>query len=451
MSTENVLLVTVDSLRPDHVGCYGYEQATTPTIDDLAADSVQFTQAAANGTSTPPSFAAILSSTHPLMYGGWRYLVDDRPLIARELGEAGFATVAFHSNPHIGKTRNHDNGFETFIDTAEGSDSVATLKDRVEHAIPSDTVIYSLLRRAWHYFTQATDTAAYAKADTITDSALDWFDEEWEGGRFFVWLHYMDVHYPFFPPDEHMDALGYDSLSKSRKGRLNRRMHEDPDALNEQDIADLRKLYDGEIRFTDHEIGRLLDELGARDVLDDTAVFVSADHGEAFGEHDRFGHHSYPYEEIIRVPLVVSTPDDDGGRVDQQVSLIDLGPTMYDLLGLETPGKVQGRSLEPLLSGGDREETVHITTSKQGRILSTRTPEWKCIWEMDEDTVELFDLTADPEESTDVSGDNPEVVAEYRAIIEDYLEQCEQSEVELPEVDHSMEVEQRLKDLGYVE
>jgi arylsulfatase A-like enzyme len=451
MDTNNVLFITVDSLRPDHVGCYGYDRKTTPTIDSLAEEGTQFLQAAANGTSTPPSFASILSSTHPLMYGGWRYLVDDRPLIAQQFSNHGFDTVAFHSNPHIGRKRNHHNGFDTFQDTAEGSDSVATLKDRIERIVPTDSALYSLLRRGWHYFAQTTNTSAYAKADTITDTAVDWIEQDWDDDPFFLWLHYMDVHYPFLPPNQHMDALGLDTISKGRAGKLNRLMEEAPEKLDKTDVADLRNLYDGEIRFTDHEIGRLLEEFEAHDILDETAVFVTADHGEAFGEHDRFGHYSYPYDELIRVPLITSTPADTGETVDDQVSLIDLGPTMYDLTGLDTPNAVQGRSLLPLIRGDDREETVHITTSKQGQILSTRTPAWKCIWETDKDTVELFDLDADPDELTDVSEDNPETVERFSEIIEEYLAQCEQTEVELPEIDHSMEVQQRLEDLGYIE
>jgi arylsulfatase A-like enzyme len=451
MDAENVLLITVDSLRPDHVGSYGYERETTPTIDALAEEGTQFTQAAANGTSTPPSFATILSSTHPLMYGGWRYLVDERPLIAQQLDAAGFDTVAFHSNPHIGRTRNHDNGFDTFIDTAEGADSVATLKDRVEHMVPTDTALYSLLRHAWHYFTQATDSSAYAKADTLTDTALEWVDSDWEGDQYFLWLHYMDVHYPFFPPDEHMEAAGHEPLSKSRAGKLNRQMHEEPEKFDQDGIEDLLGLYDGEIRFADHEIGRLLDGFEAAGALEDTAVFLTADHGESFGEHDRFGHHSYPYEEIIRVPLITSTPADTGNTVDDQVSLIDLGPTIYDLTGIEMPEAVQGRSLLSLMQGGEREETVHITTSKQGQIVLTRTSAWKCIWELDEDTVELFDLENDPEELTDVSESNPETVGRFHEIVEEYLEKCDRTDVELQDVDHSMEAEERLRDLGYLE
>lgn len=386
------------------------------------------------------------------MYGGYRYLDDERPFFAQVSKNAGFETVGYHSNPHLGTEKNYDTGFDTFNDSAEGSDSVASLKDRVERRLDPDSKLYSLLRRVWHYFTLTTDNSAYAKAPTITENAIDWFEEEWDDeDPFFMWLHYMDVHYPFQPPERFLEELDIDPPSKRRVAELNGKMQEEPDELTEEDVEDLLKLYEGEIRFTDHYIGKVLDELKDRGILDETIVVVTADHGEAFGEHGRFGHHPYLYDELLRVPFVVHAPNVESRTVDQQVSLLDLGPTLYDLLDIETPGAVQGTSFAPLLRGEEVEEEVAIATGAGGGTLACRTSEWKCLWLVEEGRVELYDLQSDPDELHDVSEEHPGVVAGFQETMQSYLHDAEETDIELPDVKQDPEIQQRLRDLGYLE
>lgn len=445
----NILIISVDSLRYDRVANededieFGFYQRSNYSKAD-------FTNAVANGSATASSFPSILTSTLPLMYGGYNYLNEGRPFIAETLNQAGFKTVGFHSNPHLGSKQNYDAGFDIFNDSAEGSDSIATIKDRIERRLNPDSGIYSLLRRVWHYFTLTTDSSAYAKAPTITENALDWLEDEWhEEEPFFMWLHYMDVHYPFQPPEQFLKELGIDPLSKRRVAELNGKMQENPDELTKEDVDDLLKLYDGEIGFTDHYIGKVLDELEKQNILDETIVVITADHGEAFGEHGRFGHHPYLYDELLRVPLIVHVPGLESRTVDRQVSLLDLGPTLYDLLDIDTPDAVQGTSFAPLLRGEEMEEEVAIATGKSGGTLACRTSEWKCFWQVEENKVELYDLQKDPDELNDVSRDHPELVTEFREQMEAYLEAAEETDIDLPNIETNTEVEQRLRDLGY--
>jgi len=452
MDQPNVLLISVDSLRYNRTFSERNGTLLAPHIGSLQSGSLTLANAVANGSATRSSFPSILTSTLPLTYGGYSYLDDERPFLTRTLKREGLTTVGYHSNPHLGSEQNYDTGFDTFNDSAEGSDSVATIKDRIEHRLDPDSRIYSLLRRAWHYFTLTTETSAYAKAPTITENALDWFEDEWnEEDPFFMWLHYMDVHYPFQPPEQFLEELGIDPPPKHRVAELNGKMQEEPDELTEEDVDDLLKLYEGEIRFTDHYIGKILDELEERGILDETIVIVTADHGEAFGEHGRFGHHPYLYDELLRVPLIIHAPGYEPRTIDQQVSLLDLGPTLYDLLGVETPDAVQGRSFEPLLRGEEMEEEVAIATGKGGETLACRTSEWKCFWKVEEDEIELYNLQSDPDELEDVSTDYPDVVAEFREVMQSYLDEAEETDIDLPDIEESAEVEQRLRDLGYVE
>lgn len=450
--TENVVLLTVDSLRADAFGDDSIHGTTpTPRLDELAAESAVFSQAVANGPNTPSSFPSLLTSTYPLLYGGYRYLDEQRPFVAKTLAAEGFRTVGYHSNPFLGASHNYHVGFENFDDAAEGSDSVAGLKDAVESRLDPDSRLYSFLRRIWHVVSQQTDTAAYASAESVVDDALDWIDG-WDGeAPFFTWLHFMDVHYPFMPPDRDLRDLGVEPLSSRRVADLNGRMQEDPASLSEDDVADLRDLYYGELRFTDRQIGRLLDRLEELGLREETAVVFTADHGEAFGEHDRFGHHPYLYDELLRVPLVVSAPELGDATVDSQVSLIDVGPTIYDLVDVPTPEAVQGESLLPLAEGTETEDRVAISAALNGQMLACRTTEWKCFWRVEDDVVELYDLEADPGETRDVSDEHPEVVSRFRETMTDHLDAAEQTDVSLPEIEEGDATRQRLRDLGYLE
>jgi arylsulfatase A-like enzyme len=449
VTVSNVLLITIDSLRADYQELINIEVDPLAIMNECLDETVEFSQAIANGPNTPSSFPTILTSTHPMMYGGYRYLDERRPFVAETFRKAGYDTVAYHSNPHLGKDHNYQTGFKIFNDSAEGSDTVAGLKNRVEDRLDPDSRLYSMLRRLWHWFTMSTGTAAYAKAETITENALRWFETEHDGDPFFMWLHYMDVHYPFQPPDEAMDDIGFDQLSTRRVAELNGKMQEDADSLTEADVADLLKLYVGEIKAIDQQIDRLFDLLEVKNLLSETVVIVTADHGEAFGEHGRFGHHPYLYDELLRVPLIVHAPGLESRTIDQQVSLLDIGPTLYDLLDIETPDAVQGISLTPLLYGKKLNQEVAIATGNGGGTLACRTSGWKCFWQVEENEVELYDLQEDPDELNDVSIDHPDIVTEFREQMETYLEAAEGTDIDLPDIETNTEVEQRLRDLGY--
>ncbi|GAB3687908.1 hypothetical protein GCM10028857_21500 [Salinarchaeum chitinilyticum] len=296
------------------------------------------------------------------------------------------------------------------------------------------------------------DTAAYADATEITQSAIEWIEGRDPERPFFTWLHYMDVHYPFMPPAEHLAALDIDPPSKRRIAKLNGLMHENPDQITESDREQLLDLYRAELHYTDAEIGRVLDRLAEANELEDTIVVVTGDHGEAFGEHGRYGHHPYLYDELLRVPLILNGPGLGAGTVvDDQVSLIDIGPTLYDLTGVETPEAVQGESLVPLIDGEESDERVALCTALGGDTLAARTTEWKCFWRVRDGEVELYDLEEDPEETNDVSAQRPEVVERFKGELESYLEAAEATDIDLPEPTVSSETKGRLRDLGYVE
>jgi arylsulfatase A-like enzyme len=454
MGLSNVILITVDSLRYDRALGMPGSAARAPTLNGLAAEFVSFDQAVANGPNTPSSFPTILTGTHPLMYGGYRYLDEKRPFLSETFRDAGWTTVGYHSNPHLGPEKNYNHGFDTFNDGGENDNEARTLQNIVDKYLDPDGRLYRLLRRGYHLFQMTADTSAYVRAPTITDRGIRWLDEEWDGEQpFFMWLHYMDVHYPFTPPDEYLEKQGLETLSTRRKANLNGTMQENPEELTDNDVADLLSLYDGEIRLVDETIDRLLTDLENRGILDETALFITADHGEAFGEHGRFGHHPYLYDELLRVPFIIRAPGLANERVDDQVSLIDLGPTIFDLVDIETPAAMQGRSRYELITGEQSgyDDDIALCTGQGGDTLACRTTRWKCLWRVEDSVVEVYDLSKDPEELDDVSDDYDDVVSGFRDRMEAYLDEADATDVSLPEVEESKEVKQRLEDLGYMD
>ncbi|MFB6201881.1 MAG: sulfatase [Halorhabdus sp.] len=452
MDAANVVLITIDSLRADHTSSLDYESNVDPRLAELGDSGATFRQAVANGPNTTASFPSILTGAHSLTYGPYGVCGDDSPFLSQSLRDAGYRTFGYHSNPHLGTEQRYPTGFDRYNDVVEGGESaasVASMKDKVASRVSTNSFLYRLLRRAWHYFSMSTNSSAYARADTISDHAINWLEEELDDAPFFGWLHYMDVHYPFDPPSEAYEDLPYDQLSKRRRVTLNGKMQERPGEMTEEDIEDLLKLYDAEIRFTDRHIGRVIDALADHDVLDDTLVVVTADHGEAFSEHGRFGHHPYHYEELVRVPLIIAGPSVESTTVDQQVSLLDLAPTVLDVVGADIPDTMEGNSFAPALRDEQFEERTAMMISDNGKLYGCRTTEWKYITRWNDNESYLYDLQTDPDEETDVKANHPDIVDRFEGVISDYRERVETDDN--AEIDHSPEVQQRLEDLGYVD
>jgi arylsulfatase A-like enzyme len=383
-----------------------------------------------------------LTGTHASMYGGYDYLNERRPFLSTTLKNDGFLTVGYHSNPHLGPNRNYNHGFDVFNDGDEDRDDANTVINFVDEHIDSDSYLYSILRKAWHIFGSATGVSAYKDAESISNDALTWLSDGHKDS-FFMWVHYMDVHYPFQPPNKHLKSIGHETLSARRVANLNDSMQESPESLTKEDIADLKALYRGELHYVDYQIGRLLDELSKQGIRDETMVVFTADHGEAFGEHNRWGHHPHMYDELLRVPLIVDEPGREPESMSTQVSLIDIFPTICDACNVERPEKLQGDTLF------NKDNGVELGTSQGGQRLAARTSEWKCLWHVADDEVELYNLDSDPEETHEVSDNYPDVVNRLKGEMKDYRDTAHSTDTEIPEVEESDAVKQRLRDLGY--
>lgn len=454
----NVVLVTVDSLRADHVGHYGYERDTTPTVDALATDGASF-DAYANATWTRASFPSILTSTYPLEYGGFEYLADERTTVGEAVGAVGHTTGGFHSNLWLSRDYNYDRGFDRFYDSKSDPSALARLRTWLKLNLNHDGFVYRTLQRLYDTTEERAGLdvgQTYKDAETLTDEVCSWLvgvDDP-----FFCWVHYMDVHHPYVPRREALDGLGLDvSLSERQAIQLRRRMLEEPEAITDEELQTLVDLYDGEIRYMDGQIGRIVD-LVDEQFDEETAVVVTADHGDEFREHGRFSHPSTFYDEVLHVPFVVGGADGPlaevlTGHHEEILELLDVAPTCCALAGAPIPDGYRGRSALDAAGSGEDARVVAETTQGADYKLAVRTRDWKYIWDREAEDIELYDLQADPGERTNLAGDrtHEEIESDLQEKLIDHLNALRETNTDLPEVAMDAETEERLKNLGYLE
>jgi len=312
-----VLLVTIDTLRADHVGAYG-GPVPTPAIDALAREGVLLLEACTPTPSTGPAHASLFTGLHP-----WRHRVldnavlvpDELPRLAIWMRSAGFSTAAFVSSYIVHERFGFGRGFEVYSFTpTEGY----TWRGR-----PRD--------RFW------------TRGELVVDAAMAWITAH-AGDRFFVWVHLFDPHSPYDPP------AGFRVAKDASVSLETKRVP--PGVRDASHLAALIRAYRGEVSYADAQVGRLVERLRALDLLDETAVVVSSDHGEGLGDHGLLEHGANLHDELVRVPLVLRAPGlPRGRRLAGSVQLEDLAPTILSLAGVPVPPGLDGVDLGPWLAG----------------------------------------------------------------------------------------------------
>jgi arylsulfatase A-like enzyme len=329
LSRPNILLVVVDTLRPDALGVYSGPAGNSPQFDRLANQSLLWEDAVAPSSWTRPSFASLLTSSVPCTHKTTRkadVLPDALDTLAETLQRHGYTTGALVNNINVTASFNFHQGFDTF--------------EFLRPAYPFRAseasfrlTLYAGLRMAWERWIDEEKRVDryYRDGREVTDRALEWLGVHGQE-RWFLLVHYMEPHDPYFPHP--YDGSGYARVE-----------HPHPAA---EEAADLRRLYDGEVRYWDEQFGRLLAVMEERGLLDSTVLAVTADHGEEFMEHGGYWHGTRLYDESVRVPLLLrpaDAKDGEGRRIKDPVRLIDLAPTLAELAGAAAPPAWQGFSL----------------------------------------------------------------------------------------------------------
>lgn len=394
----NLLVVTLDTVRADHLSAYGYVRETSPQLAKLAAEGVRFAQSYAAASTTLPSHVSLFTGTAPITHGVVKNglpLAAGANTLAERMRAAGAATAAIVSSFPLDRRFGLDQGFDHYEDdfTREGS------------SYPAET---------WRGF--ETGGAFDRRANLTTDRAIRWLDARDAARPFFLFVHYFDPHDPYVPPEPWKSRFASPpDAAKSLAGALTKRA--------------LIDAYDGEIAFTDDEVGRLLAHLTARGLDRDTLVVVTADHGEGLGQHGVLGHAVNIYEEAVSVPLIVRwTGTIEAGRtIDGPVESVDVLPTVLELLGLPQDDAGRGQSLAGALLRGEAldpdravfthrrpydESAVEAGKRVHGDLLGVRRGRYKWIEGSVDGTRELFDLSSDPRETVNLTARDAERAAE---------------------------------------
>ena len=450
---KNVVLITIDTLRQDHVGCFGYREGTTPHIDKFAGKSALFEQAITNGSYTKAAFPPILSSTYASCYQGPFASMADRPMLAKLLQERGFVSGGFTANHLLGKHIDYDTGFEHFEEVVPAHDDRLLLRMKGSQRLLRSNRVNRLMMQVG---VNTTPNSVYVKGDVLTRRAISWLEKQED--PFFLWAHYMDTHWPY-----HLESslLSGEGRARAWRDRYTVRRNELDNVVPPKQERDyLLALYDSSILFVDAQVGQLLDYLTDGRALDNSLVILTSDHGEAFWEHGLWQHGAkYDFhEEILRVPLLIRLPGQtESVRIRDQVSLMDVAPTILDAVGIETNELMEGQSLLPMLNGQERVVTPLIITEMMDTdwyCLSLRTENFKYIYdENDPDNPELFDLRSDPDELINVYGQYQEVEEFFRERLLEHLEFVESyaNRTEDGRWARADQVAERLRALGYIE
>lgn len=424
----NVILITIDCLRSDHLGCYGYQRGTSPNIDELASKGTLFKQAISNGGNTAHAFPSMLASVlPPLDWDEYRTIMLRHTGLAEILRGYEYRTAALHSNVYLSRFFNYNVGFDLFNDnffnptiTARRTQARATLSVLSKSWLRK---LRPLLRVSNEWFWSiffAVNGAPFVAAEQLTTEAVSWIASH--SDKFFLWVHYNNVHAPYMPPQEYLSQLCGRRMSRYRMSRLYQNMGRRPKRMSVSDIEAIRDLYDASILHVDYTVGRLLKMAESR--LENTLIIITADHGDEFGEHGMFGH-GVLYDGIIHVPLIMVGPGIKASAVvDEQVCHLNIAPTILDVLGVRKPATFCGASLKPLLEGRAKSSNAVISTASSsargGIFFAYRTPEFKYIRTVrshNEEPVpqdEVYDLRNDPGEMRNIHDSDIDAVREFK-------------------------------------
>ncbi len=437
----NVVVITADTLRADHVSSYGYFAPTTPNIDRFAEEGILFTNAFSQIPHTPPSHWSIFTGLYPFRHGMFTPKDNGSGLqtLPGILKEKGYVTAGFVSSQML-------NGFAgefDYFNSEEGKERVKTRQ-------------------------QAADT---------TEKALSWLRKHWKK-KFFLWIHYFDPHSPYNPPE------GYDIFNYSTGTHYTDARYSMTGLSKQRTIREDIGRYDGEIRYMDENIGKVLGTLKELGADGNTVVLIVSDHGECFGEHnfsdfgyDKKGpcvfHGKTLYDEEVHVPLILRIPSFPKGlRIEETVETVDVFPTLLEILGIKAPEN-NGKRLVPLIEGGKGKGYAFMQTRSRRGLpsMGIRTQEWKYVkmvpsgFDLETDMIEQEGGPAgNPEENGSLAGkvlllnmtegEKRNFIGAEREtadMLEKKLGEIVSSGMKYRTVEIDTETEKLLKSLGYIE
>ncbi len=401
----NLLFITIDTLRADHISSYGYQNINTKNINALATGGLLFTNFYSHSPWTRPSFATFFTSLYPSQHGAEmnnltsvnRKLDNENLTLAEILRDNGYVTAAFQGNANAAEKYGFDQGFDLFA------------KSSLHHG----------------------DGLPYPPAKRMYQGFKSWLANN-KHRKFFVWINYMDPHMPYAPPKKYYQDL----WDPNYKGQVtnpfrNYKIGRSGPLLTKKDKEQIHRLYEAEIRHIDDYIGKTIALLNQTKTADNTLIILSSDHGEEFWEHGGasnqeledfnwgFGHGHTLYDEQIHLPLIIRYPKEFGtpgeiSKIDQQVRQVDFLPTILDILKIHSKNETvfEGQSLLPLIKG-EKYQTHEVYSEsilygKEKKAI--RTKKYKLIYHIETEDIELYDLQKDFGETENIAKAHPKIV-----------------------------------------
>jgi arylsulfatase A-like enzyme len=463
----NVLLISIDTLRADHLPTYGYSRQTAPVLSELSRRGVVFENAHTQRTFTAPALATILTGTYPPTHrvlNNRDYLQDFNETLAEILQARGYHTVSRLTNPGLTSIFNYSQGFDDFQGTA--SDAEVARHEQAESSRELNELVLAAL-------------------DELGSETIQ---------PFFFWIHYLDPHAPYVVPEGYRELYLDDDLADAHGEHPSPTENAFLDFFGTDEFYSNRELdfaiaqYDAEIRFNDESIGDVFDKLTEYDLWKNTLIVVTSDHGEALGEHRTYFKHGVIYDHNTHVPLIFFHPKLPAGlRIERAVGLVDVLPTILDLLGLPPSPMAQGQSLAPLIldQGGVEMRSYHFSIASVRNGYQTngvRSDTHRLVFDVDQRWVpidvivehaarlwvpednynvyryrhierELYDLVNDPKELRNLANLDPAIQARLEDVLWKWIESAyhEGRNRAIVRAEIPPEVEEALQALGYVE
>ena len=437
----NVILIMVDTLRADHLSCYGYKENNTPNIDRFASDSVLYKNTFGQSSWTKPQAATLLTSLYPSSHNTYlkpHILPDEIETLPEIMHSLGFYTLGIVNVIHFSTGFNFNQGFDRYNYLAP--DFFFYAKDSSSHLC-----LYNILRliRARFLSKQKQVNHYYQDARVVNQLAFDWL-EDVKDSRFFLFLHYMDPHDPYF-------AHPYNGEGVARVSTPN----PNPDQAEE-----IKQLYDGEVSYLDHHFGKLIDFLKEEGLYENTLIVFTSDHGEEFFEHGGWWHGLTLYDEQIYIPLMIKYPEGQNRGIikNEIVRTLDIAPTILDYINSKVPPTMQGSSLlKEYHLRSPQDQMVFAEENHENNILqSVRSDTWKLIIANQNNPrglspQELFNIAGDPEEKNNRAASEKEKTEQMEAEINSYLDfaRGQSAQEKVGAIDQT--TEDRLRALGYVD
>ena len=469
MKRPNIILISIDTLRADHLTCYGYHKKTTPNIDRIANEGTIFLRNYSTGVWTPPGHASMLTGLYVSEHGvyGENRLSESIPTIAVKLKENGYQTAGFVNNSQVGELVGFEKGHDTFVEVWKGIKPKSTI----------ERIINGLHRRI-------KSGLGYEDMGAGKTNRLfaNWIENHIDKNKpFYTFLHYIEPHNPLNPPRSYKNKYLKQAYKRIDAEKIKKVAYnplicfvEDLN-LNEEEIEVLKLLYDAEIAYTDSKIGEIVSMLKRNNVYDDTMIIITSDHGEHFGEHGFWSHVASLYNEVLHVPLIMKFPKGIKriSEVNECTQLVDIFPTVMEVTGV-SKDDLNNTSGVSLVYGSSNNTKFHnhLFSEWEGRVpyfiqskldkpgssvdldrIKSRMwmvsdGKYKYI-SIENGQKELFDLNNDVNEQNNLYDQYREIASEMEAVLDKWRKtSCQKTDKEQREVDE--ETKKNLEALGYM-